>query len=336
MNYYNDNNKEACAWLRELIGAGLLPKGEVDERDIREIDPERLEQFTQCHFFAGIGGWAYALRLADWPEDRPVWTGSCPCQSFSIAGKGKGVEDEDKHLWPAFRWLIARQRRQPATVFGEQVVSPAGRSWFSGVRSDLEALGYEVGGADLCSAGVGSPQIRQRTFWVADYNGDGRNQERRRIAAQRNDGLERDRAIGGGLAGTESGRREQGSRVEGDQSGSRGRGPSTKRGGTHGGLADGSSVGSQARIPEQDQGETGIAREPNHWGGERDFWAASRWLDCKDGKSRRVAIEPELFPLAHGLPGRVGLLRGAGNAITPEVAATFIRAWEEVNKGVGI
>jgi site-specific DNA-cytosine methylase len=164
MNYYNDNDSFSVKWLKALIAEGLIPKGDVDDRSITEIKPNELDGYTQCHFFAGIGGWPYALRLSGWPEDRPVWTGSCPCQPFSVAGQGKGIEDE-RHLWPAFRWLIAQKR--PATIFGEQVASSDGREWLSGVRLDLETMGYEVGAADLCAAGVGAPHIRQRLFWVA-------------------------------------------------------------------------------------------------------------------------------------------------------------------------
>jgi DNA (cytosine-5)-methyltransferase 1 len=164
MNYYNDNDSFSVKWLKALIAEGLIPKGDVDDRSITEIKPNELDGYTQCHFFAGIGGWPYALRLSGWPEDRPVWTGSCPCQPFSVAGQGKGIEDE-RHLWPAFRWLIAQKR--PATIFGEQVASSDGREWLSGVRLDLETMGYEVGAADLCAAGVGAPHIRHRLFWVA-------------------------------------------------------------------------------------------------------------------------------------------------------------------------
>jgi DNA (cytosine-5)-methyltransferase 1 len=164
MNYYNDNDSFSVKWLKALIAEGLIPKGDVDDRSITEIKPNELDGYTQCHFFAGIGGWPYALRLSGWPEDRPVWTGSCPCQPFSVAGQGKGIKDE-RHLWPAFRWLIAQKR--PATIFGEQVASSDGREWLSGVRLDLETMGYEVGAADLCAAGVGAPHIRQRLFWVA-------------------------------------------------------------------------------------------------------------------------------------------------------------------------
>ena len=89
--YYNDNEPFVCDWLENLIKAKLLPDGAVDRRRIEEVRPEDVQGFTQCHFFAGIGGWAYALQLAGW-GDRPVWTGSCPCQPFSAAGKALGAD----------------------------------------------------------------------------------------------------------------------------------------------------------------------------------------------------------------------------------------------------
>lgn len=53
-------------------------------------------------------------------------------------------------------------------------------------------------------------------------------------------------------------------------------------------------------------------------------WRAADWLFCRDGKWRPV--ESGTFPLAHGLPARVGRLRGYGNAIVPQAAAAFIEA----------
>ena len=167
MNYYNEIDPFAAQWLRNLIEAGHLPQGDVDARSIVDVRPGDLRGYKQCHFFAGIGGWPYALGLAGWPDDKPVWTGSCPCQPFSVAGEGKGTDDE-RHLWPAFRRLITECR--PSVVFGEQIAGQAGQVWLAGVRADLEAIGYAVGAADLAAASIGAPHIRQRLYWIADAN----------------------------------------------------------------------------------------------------------------------------------------------------------------------
>ena len=167
---YNENDPFALAWLTRLQERNLIPGGSIDGRSISELRPEDCDRTS--HFFAGIGGWAYALQLAGWDPTRDVWTGSCPCQPFSIAGgSAKGFSDE-RHLWPVWRDLIAQCR--PATIFGEQVASKLGREWLSGVRDDLEALGYAVGAADLCAASVGAPHRRQRLYWVAHTIGIGR------------------------------------------------------------------------------------------------------------------------------------------------------------------
>ena len=180
MNFYNEHDPKAAAWLRELIERGCLPVGVVDERSICDLTPSELTGFTQCHFFAGIGGWSLALELAGWSPDWPIWTGSCPCQPFSAIGEGKGTDDE-RHLWPDWRWLI--QQCQPPAIVGEQVASKAGRDWLAGVFIDLAELGYSGGGADLCAAGVGAPHGRQRLFWVGDASGAGLEGHLRNVGA---------------------------------------------------------------------------------------------------------------------------------------------------------
>jgi len=164
--YYNEIEPYAAQWLRNLIAAGHIAPGDVDERSIEDVTSDDLKPYTQCHFFAGIGVWSYAFRLAGWPDERPVWTGSCPCQPFSAAGKGGGFADE-RHLWPAFHHLISQCR--PPTVFGEQVASKDGLNWLDLVHADLEGSGYAAAAVDLCAAGVGAPHIRQRLWWVADH-----------------------------------------------------------------------------------------------------------------------------------------------------------------------
>jgi Site-specific DNA methylase len=179
VNYYNENDPKMAAWLRALIADGLIPKGEVDERSIVAVRADDLQGFIQCHFFAGIGGWPYALQLAEWPEDRPVWTGSCPCQPWSHAnvqeGGGAG-EDDERHLWPDFYRLI--RERKPAIIFGEQVPGAIGRGWLDQVFNDFEAEAYACGAALLRANAFGAKHIRKRFFWVADSDCSGRQRHK--------------------------------------------------------------------------------------------------------------------------------------------------------------
>ena len=163
--YYNEIDPYAAAWLRNLIRDGHIADGVVDERSISDVKPEELYEFTQCHFFAGIGVWSRALRQSGWEDDRPVWTGSCPCQPFSGAGTRKGMADE-RHLWP--HWFHLIEECRPSTVFGEQVASKDGLGWIDLVQADMEGADYALGAFDLCSASFGAPHIRQRLWFVAD------------------------------------------------------------------------------------------------------------------------------------------------------------------------
>ena len=337
MNYYNENDPKAAAWLRELIRAGVIPGGHVDERSICDVRPADLAGYLQCHFFAGIAGWSYALRLAGWPDDRPVWTGSCPCQPFSAAGKGKGAEDE-RHLWPVFARLIRECR--PVTVFGEQVANAVGHGWLDGVCTDLESEGYAVGAAVLGAHSVGAPHIRQRLYWVAESNGtEHRRGELRFQPLDRCDnGIPRPQECAAdGLADTN----ERGSH----RSGPRGAGRDES---AHGGGAGWSPTQDGVEYDERPDGLYARWMEHSDHAGRSEqcrpvavgpqlvaaecpgsgFWDDFYVVRCLDGKARRIGTG--IQPLAHGVPGRVGLLRGYGNAIVPQVAAEFVKALTEV------
>jgi DNA (cytosine-5)-methyltransferase 1 len=165
MNYYNEIDPYAAQWLRNLIEAGHIAYGIVDERSITDVKPADLAGYTQCHFFAGIGVWSHALRQSGWPDSRPVWTGSCPCQPFSAAGNQKGTADE-RHLWPVWFNLIRECR--PPVIFGEQVEAAVNHGWLDLVQTDLEGEDYACGAVGIPAAGVGAPHIRQRLWFVAD------------------------------------------------------------------------------------------------------------------------------------------------------------------------
>ena len=123
--YFNDNEKYVTRWLRNLY-----PEACVDDRSVELVSLQDVTNYARCHFFAGIGGWEYALTLAGWPETFPVWTASLPCQPFSTAGKRLGNKDK-RHLWPVFRDLV--EQCLPPVIFGEQVASKDGRIWLAGV-----------------------------------------------------------------------------------------------------------------------------------------------------------------------------------------------------------
>ena len=166
--YYNEINPHAAEWLRHLAAAGLIPAGDVDERSIEDVSPDDLRGYTSCHFFAGVGGWAYALREAGWPDDKQVWSGSCPCQPYSAAGLGLGDADE-RNLWPAWHWLLSQCR--PPVVFGEQVAHRRTDAWIDTVSTDMEALDYRIGAVAFPAALVGAPHRRERIYFVADAEG---------------------------------------------------------------------------------------------------------------------------------------------------------------------
>ncbi|HEX7762569.1 MAG TPA: DNA cytosine methyltransferase, partial [Cellvibrio sp.] len=150
--YYNEHDPYAAEWLQNLINVGRIAPGIVDSRSIEDVTPADLMGFSQCHFFAGIGIWSLSLRMAGWPDSRPVWTASCPCQPFSAAGEGGGFADE-RHLFPAFGWLV--QQCRPAIIFGEQVAAKAAWPWFDLVQADLAAMAYAFGCVALPAACAG-------------------------------------------------------------------------------------------------------------------------------------------------------------------------------------
>lgn len=162
--FYNEIDPDAAHILRALIDDGVIAPGVVDTRSIKDLTPDDLAGYTQCHFFAGGGLWSVAARMAGWPDDRPLWTGSCPCQPFSAAGKGGGVDDP-RHLWPDFFRLIRACR--PPVVMGEQVAGAPGYGWFDGVRADLAGEGFASRVVDIPACSVDAPHIRQRLYWVA-------------------------------------------------------------------------------------------------------------------------------------------------------------------------
>ncbi len=341
--YYNEFDPFAAEWLRELINKNLIAEGDVDTRPIQEVMPDDLKGYIQCHFFAGIGGWSRALRLAGWEDSRPAWTGSCPCQPFSAAGKQKGHEDE-RHLWPEWFRLIRESR--PPVLFGEQVEAAIRHGWLDLVSGELEGEGYAIGATVLGAHSVGSPHIRQRLWFVADTQGergDGRSEKVNSPATGSQGGYLHqsirsseifDLLVDSGLFGqTEPELKAMGGEqfCETDLLGNTER-PEKERLGEHG----------REVLSIKEAKGSGLPSISN-------VWSDCGWIWCRDGKFRPVESAP--VGVADGIPdgmglvcygdrfivppllqkgkNRVGRLRGYGNAIVPQVAAEFIQSYME-------
>jgi DNA (cytosine-5)-methyltransferase 1 len=338
--YYNEYEPYAAEWLRNLIKKGLIPDGEVDTRSIVDVQPLDLRGFTQCHFFAGIGGWGHALRLAGWPDDRPIWTGSAPCQPFSVAGKGAAQADE-RHLWPVFFDLIRACR--PPVVMGEQVAAAVGKSWLDGVSADLEGIGYATGAAVIPACAVDAPHRRDRLWFVADAVSGGSGPQRRndgevRGVQEAQRWAEHSPLVSGRGGDANSPLADANPAQRGPLNSPRGRvegeyAVPQRQEDSGGSIAGGEGdVGDTHGAGRQQHGRS-VAVEQKLEAAERGgggAWANSIWLTGADGKARRV--EPSIRLLAHGVPGRVGRLRAYGNAIAPPLAAEVIRAFVEATE----
>ncbi|MGH9697926.1 MAG: DNA cytosine methyltransferase [Candidatus Acidiferrales bacterium] len=324
--YYNEFDPYAAQWLRNLIAAGHIAPGDVDERSIVDVRSDDLRGYRQCHFFAGIGVWSYALRQAGWADDREVWTGSCPCQPFSAAGAGQADED-DRHLAPA--WLRLIRECRPSVVFGEQVGAAVRVGWLDVIFAEMEQLNYACGAVDFPACSVGAPHIRQRLYFVADSAGQ------RRVGQHVLLWPEAERRIGAHEVLEAAGSCESGELADADggDASAEGLQRSRKHGlqsqdGSAGGvvgdaeISRGGAFDGQSRSRNKQQEPTG--------GSGISFWSNADWIPCIDGKARPV--EPGTSPLAHGATARMGRLRAYGNAICAPQAAEFIRAYEEIRR----
>ena len=332
--YYNEIDPDAVAALRQLIAEGVIASGEVDSRSIKDVTANDLRGFTQCHFFAGGGVWSVAARLAGWPDNRPIWTGSCPCQPFSAAGQGLGTDDP-RHLWPDLFRLIGAARTAgygPPVLMGEQVSGKAGYNWFDGVRADLATQGYASRTRDIPACAVDAPHQRNRLYWIAvehpkgERRGEGRPEHELRSRRDT-------------VAGTDV-------RIQPDaQEQRRGTGLREVRAERYGAIAPNNHGGIQSdtdrdRHREDASGDSFDRSEASSQGRTEDcsvlsrrhdarngsWWAEAEWIVSPlDGKARRT--KPGIPMLVDGLIGRVAAWRLIGNAISPILAAEVIGAY---------
>lgn len=308
-SYYNEHDPGAAAWLRNLIASGHISAGDVDERSIADVQPTDIAGYDQCHFFAGLGGWAYACRLAGWPDGRPIWTGSPPCQPYSKAGKQRGASD-DRDLWPHLFRLASACR--PDVLMGEQVAAAVGKHWLDRVHADMDGIGYACGAVVVPACAVNAPHRRDRLWFVAHPGSAGLAQ---RVGHA---------GVSGAVAGVVE--RQDLADDAGDVADAHG---------------DGRRPGPDDSSPRHGQA---AAAE-----GRRGAWDGAGWIAGHDGKARRVepgirildhgvAGRMAVVRPRHGAEAsdqeealhwysRTNALKCLGNAIVPQVAAEVIGAY---------
>jgi DNA (cytosine-5)-methyltransferase 1 len=333
--YYNEINPEAAHVMREQIARGVIAPGFVDERSIKDVQPDDLLGFSQQHFFAGGGFWSVAARLAGWPDDKPLCTGSCPCQAESLAGKRLGAADP-RDLWPDFRRIIRATR--PPVVVGEQVAAAIGSHWLDRTLSDLDADHYAARAVSVPACAVNAPHERARLYWIAvdsgfgfrcsEAVGESRDDatppwERPANCAERSHGVHSDIQSNAPGVGRREGRSKHGFRS--------GRGsvadvdalvqPDTDSCG-HAGWPEDAERGALGGTTAE-RAADGLCADA-----DGSFWSDYEWIVSPlDGKARRA--KPGIPFLVNGLPGRVDLWRIGGNAIIPQLAAEVLKAYLE-------
>lgn len=111
--YYNEWEPYPAQWLRNLITAGLIAPGDVDERSIKDVKADDLKGYTQCHFFAGIGFYGMPAMtkptIEFWEDPEVVKIRDClKCTApFKSMNKGERICDEC-HRSKAFRHFKGR------------------------------------------------------------------------------------------------------------------------------------------------------------------------------------------------------------------------------------
>ena len=316
--YYNENDAFAAEWLRKLIKRKLIADGDVDDRSILDVDAEDLKGYQQHHFFAGIGGWSLAARMAGWNDEDTLCTGSPPCQPFSLIGKYFGVNDE-RHLTPKWLELVATIR--PAFIAGEQVgIAVTKDYWLDDLLDEMEAQGYATGAIVLPACGIGAPHIRQRLFFCGE-----------RMDDTKQPGLERH--TGNGSAVGEQGRKHPQQAGHASTSSS-----------IHHQSTSMDEVSGLRRMVVHDTQEARSRVPMPACGALEDIsvqcWNGTEYVACAEGWR---PVKRGINPLADGLPTRMGLrrgrpprtelLKGYGNAIVPQLGAYVLCALKHHNIG---
>jgi DNA (cytosine-5)-methyltransferase 1 len=271
-----------------------------------------------------------------------VVVGGFPCQPFSVAGKGKAVQD-DRHLWPEM-FRVIRQTK-PTWIIGENVrniVSISDGMVLEQVYLDLESQGYEVQSFIIPASAVNAPHQRYRTWIVAYSECNGLSTTKIGSSIKETVYEKPTRQNGtfnfkgtSSISETTKNVVDTDSRLRGGRRTIRPSGENGQRGvhttqeeqTTHD-LRSKTIRRNTVRGKTKDVADTDNSRQQEQW------WQSSTQQTHQTFKcSGQWEFEPDVGRVAHGVPRRVDRLKGLGNAIVPQIAYQIgkaIRDAEEI------
>ena len=134
---------------------------------------EKFPSAVLAHHYPSVPNWGDMTKFKEWPDANiDVLVGGTPCQSFSVAGLRKGLDDPRGNLM--LTYLAIAQRYRPQWLVWENVpgvLSSEGERDFAALLRGLDELGYGWAYRVLDAQYFGVAQRRRRVF-VVGYLGD--------------------------------------------------------------------------------------------------------------------------------------------------------------------
>ena len=135
---------------------------------------EKFPSAVLAHHYPNVPNYGDMTKFKDWPNDKSIdlLVGGTPCQSFSVAGLRKGLDDPRGNLMLTYLAIAARYR--PRWLAWENVpgvLSSNGGRDFGTFLWALGELGYGFAYRTLDAQYFGVSQRRRRVF-VVGYIGD--------------------------------------------------------------------------------------------------------------------------------------------------------------------
>ena len=134
---------------------------------------EKFPSAVLAHHYPNVPNHGDMTKFKEWPDaDINVLVGGTPCQSFSVAGLRKGLDDPRGNLM--LTYLAIADRYRPEWVVWENVpgvLSSNGGRDFGTLLGGLGQLGYGFAYRVLDAQYFGVAQRRRRVFVVANARG---------------------------------------------------------------------------------------------------------------------------------------------------------------------